>query len=290
MKNNILRIVIVCLLSLFCYNMKLTAANNSILFCIDKQKKNINFVTLNNIKYVSISKVIDLINDDVVINKNSIYIKNNNLEIYYTCDNFYIYFVNKENKLVLQLGLPTACINHKVYVPIYSFVQALGNQLNFKFDLLDNSIFIETNNKYLTFWGLIKEEIPQIVSNQKDIKSKEIENVKLKQFMKINERKGFPQLSTLDFSKNFISNIFGISFLNFNDSFFVKDISTKNILKLNVNKSQFHKNLLENVQFPFIELKNNVELQTNEGDKPNRRYSVPDNLIKKGLEELQGEE
>lgn len=61
-------------------------------------------------------------------------------------------FIKQDLEFILQPKLPTICEQQEVYVLINSFIQGLATKLDINYDLLDNSIFIETNEKYRIFF------------------------------------------------------------------------------------------------------------------------------------------
>lgn len=68
-------------------------------------------------------------------------------------------FIKQDLEFILQPKLPTICEQQEVYVLINSFIQGLATKLDINYDLLDNSIFIETNEKYRIFFFELNQEL-----------------------------------------------------------------------------------------------------------------------------------
>ncbi len=151
--------------------------------------KNISSTEINNIKYVEFGKFIKSINPDIDISnsKNIIYSIKDLFCAKTYCNNFFVifsrnssnYFNSNSNnnnnnnifEIILQLPVPVLCNSGINYIPIASFLHSLSQYIDFKYDILDNGVYIQvdsTSNFYDFF--CIKQNINSSSSADENIK------------------------------------------------------------------------------------------------------------------------
>lgn len=285
MKNMSSRVVktifVIFILSLCSVTGKSAITKRSMFFYVDNIKKNISYIEINNIRYVPIEQLLQIVNKDIKFDKNNNCLKTENerLKIYSACSNFYIAFIKQDLDCILQLTLPTICEQKEVYVPINSFIQGLAAKLDINYDLLDNSIFIETNEKYLIFFELNQELANKQIANQtikKDTIQKDINNSIKTSFILTDT---LPKLSQVPLNQE-------LPLKNIN----MKMDNELDKLDIGIKKNIFkEKQYIQKPKFQIAPMQAKVLQDTLNDitrDQPNRRYSIPDYLIKRKLEEL----
>jgi len=250
---------------------------------IDNSRKNLKSIKINNIDFVQFEQLIKLFNNSVKYDKKLNLIHSNNFSVTAQPNNFFVFFkindTENDFEKIIQLSVPAIERKNILYLPIESFIFGLNFLVNFNFDIISNQIFIETNDSLLHFFEKLKIEKKIIAEIPKTGKIKEIE-------IKKNEAEK-NKIEKVENLKIEIPDLRMDKKIKIENSFFEKIID--------FNKFDFT-DLPEFIELKRIEnQKNNLDENKPKLDKipelndslpPFRKYSIPDSLIKKKLEEL----
>lgn len=313
---------------------------------INNSKNIIKSVKIGEIDFIDYHQLIKLFAPQIKINKNSNVVETENFSSTANPNNFFMILKSDSITKIIQFNVPTITKDGNIYIPIKSFVSGLATFLDFNYDIVDNAVFIETNENFNNFFNSQKNTNENINENKLQSKTEidTVSNADINKQKKLPKNKiemdtvskttvtkkkiskdtiksvAIPKLDTIEHN-----NEIGIHELNNNfdkidgtkkssaivpleenikNHIIIPEYLTTNtqISKSKIEKLGFEKDnidlfypektdtikndILNNIKMLNLPKLNNKIMLDNPALPPFRKYSIPDTLKKRKLEEL----